>query len=298
MKPPVLQVTDLHKSFPTGFWTPPKEILKGVRFSLPEGSLTAFLGANGSGKTTTFKCLFNLIKRDRGEIKVFGKTHLDPETKSAMGFLPERPRFCEDLTAEELLVFFGQLSRPAHPRQIKERVTSLLREFDMHEFRRAKLRTFSKGMIQKVGIIQALVSEPALLILDEPFAGLDPENRETVMDWITKIHRQKGVTVCFSSHIFQDVERLCNRLLVINEGKIVFEGAISDFAQHIQGERNILFLQDGVKKNLSVSNLSQCQREIQRLQKQGCIILSVNLQLKNPAGVYEKLSEKGDGCSD
>ena len=297
MKPPVLQVTDLHKSFPTGFFSPPKEILKGVRFSLPKGSLTAFLGANGSGKTTTFKCLFNLIKRDRGEIKVFGKTHLDPETKSAMGFLPERPRFCEDLTAEELLVFFGQLSSPSGARKIKERVKDLLREFDMFEFRREKLRTFSKGMIQKVGIIQALVSEPALLILDEPFAGLDPESRGTVMDWIEKIHRQKGVTVCFSSHIFQDVERLCNRLLVISDGKIVFEGAISDFARRIQGGRNILFLQNGVKKSLLVSNLSECQKEIQRLQKQDCVILSVNLQLKNPSDVYEKLSEKGGGCS-
>ena len=292
MKPPVLQVTDLHKSFPTGFWTAPKEILKGVRFSLPEGSLTAFLGANGSGKTTTFKCLFNLIKRDRGEIKVFGKTRLDPETKSAMGFLPERPRFCEDLTAEELLIFFGQLSRPDRSRKIKERVTGLLREFDMYEFRREKLRTFSKGMIQKMGIIQALVSEPALLVLDEPFAGLDPESRGTVMGWIEKIHRQKGVTVCFSSHIFQDVERLCHRLLVINEGKIVFEGALSDFARQTKGGRNILFLQNGVKKSLLVSDLNQCQQEIQRLQKQGCVILSVNLQLKNPAGVYEKLSEK------
>ena len=152
------------------------------------------------------------------------------------------------------------------------------------------LRTFSKGMIQKVGIIQALVSEPALLILDEPFAGLDPESRQTVMSWIEKIHREKGVTVCFSSHIFQDVERLCDRLVVIKQGKIIFEGGLPEFLDRVKGSRSILFLDQGVKKTLIVPNLSQCQREMEQLLQKGCTILSVNLQLKNPETAYGNLS--------
>ena len=287
-----LEVIDLHKSFPVGFWSVPKKVLKGVQFSVPEGSLTGFLGANGSGKTTTFKCLFNLIKKDQGEIKVFGKTDLSPETKSSMGFLPEHPRFCEDLTAEELLLFFGTLTHPSHSISLKERVHKLLKEFNMYEYRNGKLGTFSKGMIQKVGIIQALVSEPALLILDEPFAGLDPESRQTVMSWIEKIHREKGVTVCFSSHIFQDVERLCDRLVVIKGGEIIFEGGLSEFVDRVKGSRIILFLDQGVKKTLVVPDLPQCQKEMERLLQKGCVILSVNLQLKNPEAVYGNLSQQ------
>ena len=286
-----LEVIDLHKSFPVGFWSVPKQVLKGVKFSVPEGSLTGFLGANGSGKTTTFKCLFNLIKKDQGEIKVFGKTELSPEVKSSMGFLPEHPRFCEDLTAEELLLFFGTLSHPSRAACLKERVHKLLKEFNIYESRHGKLRTFSKGMIQKVGIIQALVSEPTLLILDEPFAGLDPESRQTVMSRIEKIHREKKVTVCFSSHIFQDVERLCDRLVVIKSGKIIFEGGLPEFVDRVKGSRSILFLDQGVKRTLVVSDLSQCQQEMDRLLQKGCQILSVNLQLKNPEAVYGNLSQ-------
>ena len=291
MTKPALEVIDLHKSFPVGFWSVPKPVLKGVKFSVPKGSLTGFLGANGSGKTTTFKCLFNLIKKDQGEIKFFGKADLSPEVKSSMGFLPEHPRFCEDLTAEELLLFFGTLTHPSHSASLKERVSRLLKEFNMYECRQGKLRTFSKGMIQKVGIIQALVSEPALLILDEPFAGLDPESRQTVMSWIEKIHREKGMTVCFSSHIFQDVERLCDRLVIIKEGQIIFEGKLSEFMNRFKGSRSILFLDQGVKKTLVVSDLSQCQKEMERLLQKGCVILSVNLLLKNPEAVYVELSQ-------
>ena len=291
MTKPALEVIDLHKSFPVGFWSVPKQALKGVKFSVPEGSLTGFLGANGSGKTTTFKCLFNLIKKDQGEIKVFGKADLSPEIKSSMGFLPEHPRFCEDLTAEELLLFFGTLTHPSRSVSLRERVHRLLKEFNMYECRHGKLRTFSKGMIQKVGIIQALVSEPALVILDEPFAGLDPESRQTVMSWIEKIHREKRVTVCFSSHIFQDVERLCDRLVVIKEGRIIFEGGLPEFVDRVKGSRSILFLDQGVKKTLVVPDLPQCQKEMERLLQKGCMILSVNLQLKNPEAVYGELSQ-------
>lgn len=292
MTKPALEVIDLHKSFPVGFWSVSKKVLKGVRFSVPEGSLTGFLGANGSGKTTTFKCLFNLIKKDQGDIKVFGKTELSAEIKSSMGFLPEHPRFCEDLTAEELLLFFGTLSYPSSSSSLKERVHRLLKEFNMYEYRHGKLRTFSKGMIQKVGIIQALISEPALLILDEPFAGLDPESRQAVMGWIEKIHREKGVTVCFSSHIFQDVERLCDRLVVIKDGEIIFEGGLSEFVDRVKGNRVIVFLDQGIKKTLVVSDLSQCQKEVEQLLKKGCVILSVNLQLKNPETVYGDLAQQ------
>ena len=288
-----LEVIDLHKSFPVGFWSVPKKVLKGVQFSVPEGSLTGFLGANGSGKTTTFKCLFNLIKKDQGEIKVFGKTDLSPETKSSMGFLPEHPRFCEDLTAEELLLFFGTLTHPSHSISLKERVHKLLKEFNMYEYRNGKLGTFSKGMIQKVGIIQALVSEPALLILDEPFAGLDPESRQTVMSWIEKIHREKGVTVCFSSHIFQDIERVCDRLIIIKEGQLVFEGNFVDFQKEKSGRQNILYLLKDQKHSLLVSSQEECQKELKRLLSEGAVILSLQSEGGDLEQRYKSLMKEG-----
>ena len=130
----VLEVKNLHKNFKQNFWSNPSLVLKGVEFSIPEGSVTGFLGSNGSGKTTTFKCLLNLIKRDEGEVLFFGSS-LSPQIKSVIGFLPERIQFYEDLTAEECLLFLGQLSLSFHKLDLKDRIHKLLKKMDLYHLK-------------------------------------------------------------------------------------------------------------------------------------------------------------------
>ena len=190
---------------------------------------------------------------------------------------------------EELLLFFGALTYPGKGVS-KDRIHRFLKDLNLYEFRHTKLRAFSKGMTQKVGLIQAFLFEPELLILDEPFAGLDSESRETVMDWMRKVH-SKGVTLCFSSHAVEDVEQLCDRVMVIRRGRIVFEGGFSDWTTRVSNGRRIVYLDRGVKKMKSVLNPDQCQSEIRELMDADCVILSVRPQAQSADFIYRSLSE-------
>ena len=269
----VLEVKNLCKSFNQGF-SPSVSVLKGLSFSLPEGSVTGFLGPNGAGKSTTFKCLFELVKRDEGEISFFGAP-LSLESKAMMGFLPERPQFYEDLTAEECLLFYGRLTKPFEAPALKKRIHELLKKTGLYEKRRQKLKTFSKGMLQKVGLIQAFLPNPRLIILDEPFSGLDPEGRFYVAELIEEA-RAQGLTVFFSSHILQDVERVCDRLVILREGEIVFEGDFSELPWQMGESRHILYLREGKRLRMEVSSAAAAASALKKILSEGGMILSVH----------------------
>jgi ABC-2 type transport system ATP-binding protein len=223
---PVLELNDIRKSFKLGFIPKTREILKGISFSVAAGEIFGYLGPNGAGKTTTIKCALGLIFPDSGSIRLFGRSHLDPKARAGLGFLPENPYFYDYLTAAEFLDFYAQLFKV--PKDVRrERISRLLKLVGMEKAAGLQLRKFSRGMLQRVGLAQALINEPALVILDEPLGGLDPIGRRDIRDIILRL-RDEGRTVVLTSHILQDIEMICNRVAIIIGGRVLSQGRLSD----------------------------------------------------------------------
>jgi ABC-2 type transport system ATP-binding protein len=222
----VLELRDVRKSFKLGFIPKTKEVLKGVSFDVAEGEIFGYLGPNGAGKTSTIKCVLGLIFPDAGTISLFGRPPLDPKSKEKLGFLPENPYFYDYLTAREFLDFYAQLFGVAKGERI-ERIARLLKLVDMERASDLPLRKFSRGMLQRVGLAQALINEPTFVILDEPLGGLDPLGRKEIRDIILSL-RDSGKTVLFTSHILQDIEMICDRVAIIVGGRIHNQGRLAD----------------------------------------------------------------------
>jgi ABC-2 type transport system ATP-binding protein len=222
----ILSIDGLRKTFSQGFIPRRKEILKGISFAVSEGEIFGYLGPNGSGKTTTIKCVLGLIFPDEGRIELCGRPHLDPRSKEKVGFLPENPYFYDYLTAREFLDFYGQLFRLA-PDVRRERIPALLKLVDMERAADLSLRKFSRGMLQRIGLAQALINEPSLVVLDEPLGGLDPIGRKEIRDIILRL-RSEGKTVVLSSHILQDIEMICDRVAILVDGRILSQGRLTD----------------------------------------------------------------------
>ncbi|MBU1186792.1 MAG: ABC transporter ATP-binding protein [Acidobacteria bacterium] len=221
-----LKIDSIHKTFQTGFFPKRKKILKGISLSVEEGNIFGYLGPNGAGKTTTIKCLLNLIAPDRGAIEILGFPHHSIKARSQLGFSPENPYFYDYLSAEEFLDFYGRLF--GLKKSVRnERTARLLREVGLERSRHIQLRKFSRGMLQRIGLAQALINDPALVLLDEPLSGLDPIGRKEIRDLIVGL-REQGKTVFLSSHILQDLEMICDEVAMIVEGRIVSQGKLAD----------------------------------------------------------------------
>lgn len=223
----LLEVRKLNKTFKGGLFEKDRQVLHDVTFSLPEGQTSGFVGSNGAGKTTTIKCIFDFIRPDSGEILFFGKP-LSSESKTRIGYLPERPYLYEFLTGMEFLRLHWNLCYGSSTQDFYERSQEALRKVDLLAAKDRRLRTYSKGMLQRVGIAQAILTRPDLLILDEPMSGLDPDGRAMVKD-ILREEQKRGVSLFFSSHLLQDMEELCSHLVVINRGQILYDGVLSSF---------------------------------------------------------------------
>jgi ABC-2 type transport system ATP-binding protein len=185
-----------------------------------------FLGPNGAGKTTTLKLLMQLVYPTAGTATILGRPLGDLETKRRIGYLPENPYFYDYLTAEELLTYFAGLFGYQGDARTK-RVARLLDEVGLGAERRLQLRTFSKGMVQRVGLAQALINDPEVIFLDEPMSGLDPLGRRDVRKLILRL-RDEGRTVFFSSHILSDAETLCSRIAIVAKGRLMASGTLTD----------------------------------------------------------------------
>ncbi len=190
------------------------------------GEVFGFLGPNGAGKTTTLKLLLQLVFPTSGEARILGRPPGDLGAKRRLGYLPENPYFYDYLTAEELLNYFGGLLG-LNAADRRQRVEKLLDEVGIASERRLQLRKFSKGMLQRVGIAQALLNEPDLVILDEPMSGLDPLGRRDVRALILRL-RDRGCSVFFSSHVLSDAEALCSRVAILAKGKLVASGRLTE----------------------------------------------------------------------
>jgi ABC-2 type transport system ATP-binding protein len=221
-----LKITNLHKSFKTGFFFKQKKILKGISLTVEEGEIFGYLGPNGAGKTTTLKCIMGLIFPEMGEIQILGQHYLSLKAKSDIGFLPENPYFYDYLTATEFLHFYSQLFQ-LRKEEREKRIVDLIRLVGLENSANLQLRKFSKGMLQRIGLAQALLNEPALVFLDEPLGGLDPIGRKEIRDIIVRL-REEGKTVFLSSHILQDIEMICDRVAIIASGEVVNAGRLSD----------------------------------------------------------------------
>jgi ABC-2 type transport system ATP-binding protein len=217
----------LTKHYTVGFWRPrPYLALEGLDLSVGEGEVFGFLGPNGAGKTTTLKLLMQLIFPTSGRAEILGRPVGDIEVKRRIGYLPENPYFYDYLTAEELLNYFASLfGYSASDR--RARTTRLLDEVGIGAERRFQLRKFSKGMLQRVGIAQALINDPQVVFFDEPMSGLDPLGRREIRELILRL-RSRGCTVFFSSHVLSDAEALCSRVAIVARGRLIASGGLSE----------------------------------------------------------------------
>jgi ABC-2 type transport system ATP-binding protein len=221
-----LEITNLKKSFRSNFLIKKYHILKGIDLSVEHGEVYGFLGPNGAGKTTTIKCILGLLFPDEGEIVINGQPSSSIAARGQIGFLPENPYFYDYLNASELLHFSASLfDIPAAI--ARERIDMLLQLVGLAGHERLKLRKFSKGMIQRLGMAQALIQDPVCLILDEPFSGLDPIGRKEFRDLILALKGQ-GKTIFFSSHILQDAEMMVDKVGIIINGRISRQGRLSE----------------------------------------------------------------------
>ena len=222
-----IETDNLTKDFPVGFWRPrPYRALDKLTLAVEQGETFGFLGPNGAGKTTTLKLLMQLIYPTSGRAEILGRPVGDVGVKRRIGYLPESPYFYDYLTAEELLSYFaGLMGYGAAER--RRRVAALLDEVGIAGERRLQLRKFSKGMLQRVGIAQAILNEPEVVFLDEPMSGLDPLGRREVRNLILTL-RDRGCTVFFSSHVLADAEALCSRVAILASGRLIASGKMTE----------------------------------------------------------------------
>lgn len=227
----VVEIENLSKDYETGFWKKKKvRALDGLTLSVEGGQIFGFLGANGAGKTTTIKLLMRLMYPDGGSAKILGQDINNVSMHSRIGYLPENPYFYDYLTARELMDYCAQLFGIASEER-KRRTEELLTRVGLDEKSWTRqLRKFSKGMLQRVGLAQALVNNPEIVFLDEPMSGLDPVGRREVRDLIASL-RSEGKTVFMSTHILSDIEALCDRVAIMQKGKLAHTGRLEELLE-------------------------------------------------------------------
>ena len=222
-EPDALRISGLSKVYRVGLGRRLAAV-DDLDLRVESGAIHGFVGPNGAGKTTTIKMLVGLIAPTRGEASIFGQPIRDPASRNAVGYLPENPAFHDFLRPLEVLHFMGRLS--AMPREsLARRAEEMLELVGLSQARDLTVRKFSKGMVQRLGIAQAMIHDPPLLILDEPMSGLDPIGRKDVRDLIVDL-RRRGKTIFFSTHILNDVETICDRVGMVLKGRLVAEGSL------------------------------------------------------------------------
>lgn len=244
-----IEILGLEKTYAVGFWRKkPKHALRPLNLTIQDGEVFGFLGANGAGKTTTLKLLMGLIFPTAGSARILGMEVDDPRMKAQIGFLPEQPYFYDYLTARELLEYFGQLSG-MDPKQRSRKVNQVLQRVGLPDVGGVQLRKFSKGMLQRVGIAQAILHDPKVVFLDEPMSGLDPMGRREVRDLMAQL-KHEGKTVFFSTHILSDAEALCDRVGIIHQGELRGVGAVADLTSSVHGKVEVVWQGTAVPASL------------------------------------------------
>ncbi|MCK5075654.1 MAG: ABC transporter ATP-binding protein, partial [Calditrichia bacterium] len=257
MKP--IELKNVEKYFEEGFIPKKNHVLKNISFSLESGKTYAYLGPNGAGKTTTIKLLLNFLKPSKGEISIYGKSPADPVFRGKIGYVSDHPYFYEYLSAEEYLTFCGELYKMEQS-EIKKRSHIMFEMVGLQNFKKMKLRKFSRGMGQRLSFAQALLHDPELIILDEPLNGLDPFGRKDLQSIIQEL-KSRGKTIFFSSHILDDAEVLADKLIFLNKGEIIFNGDL----QEVKGKEEVtfqVFLEKDSKSIIDFCNKNNIKTEL------------------------------------
>jgi ABC-2 type transport system ATP-binding protein len=287
----LLKVSGLTKSYSRGLIPRKVSVLKGLSFSVPAGTITGFLGGNGAGKTTTMRCVLGLDFPDSGSVEMFGQP-ASIESKRRLGFLPERPYFYEHLSGVEFLEFYAHLSGRWKKQVLRDRITELLKRVDLEFAKDRRLGAYSKGMLQKIGLAQALIHDPELLILDEPVSGLDPDGRLALAEIILETAK-KGPAVFFTSHLLHDTERLCERLVVLKDGVSIYEGGTEELLDKSGLYFEVSFLAGGHRRELRVQTQEALQPELKKLMQDGATIVEVRRMRSSLEEIFVKMALKG-----
>lgn len=243
----ILEVKNVTKKFRADFYKKPQQVLKGINLSVDQGQFVGFIGPNGAGKTTTLKCVMEFIFPDDGEVFFFGEK-FKLEHRAKIGFLPERPFFQEFLTGTEFLKLHWSLSgKPAS--SFEKRAIEVFEQVKLTHAKDKKLKEYSKGMLQRIGIAQALIAEPEFLIFDEPMSGLDPDGRILIKQ-VLKSLKEKKMTILMSSHVLEDVEELCDQLIIVHSGLIEYCGPTAEFSKNSENlEQAYTLFKNKLSKN-------------------------------------------------
>lgn len=226
MTEPAVALTGVTKIFPVPFQRRSVVAVRDLSLKVAAGQIYGLLGPNGSGKSTTLKIILGLVTPTHGRTQIFGRESDRVASRESVGFLPESPYFYKYLTGEETLRFYGKLCGLGGAR-LKKRVEEMLVLVGLTDARKLRLGGYSKGMLQRIGLAQALIQEPALLVLDEPTAGVDPAGAREIRDLILDL-KSRGITVLLSSHLLGQVQEVCDRVGILSNGVLVREGALSD----------------------------------------------------------------------
>jgi len=257
----VVCVEKIVKDFRPGFGLRKKRVLHEISLRVQRGEIFGFVGPNGAGKTTTLKILMGLIRANGGEARILGHDVRETAFKRHIGFLPENPYFYDFLTGREILTFYARLSGVPHRARV-ERVNLLLDWVGLSHAASERLRTYSKGMLQRIGIAQALVHDPSVVFLDEPMSGLDPIGRVEIRDLILRL-RAEGKTVFMNTHILSDVEMLCDRVAIIVNGRIRYHGSTHEIL--VDGERSQELVVSGLSPEAAESIEERFQARLRGL---------------------------------
>jgi len=228
----IIEINNLKKSFKSDFYKKPTLSLKNISFVIPKGKFVGLIGPNGAGKTTTIKCLLEFIFPDSGEIK-FHDNMTFVQFKKGVGYLPERPFFQEFLTGQEFLKLHWDLSADDVKKNhsFNDRAEKVLDMVKLSHAKDKKLKDYSKGMLQRIGIAQSIIAFPEFLILDEPMSGLDPDGRILIKDILKDLKKEK-ISVLMSSHLLEDIDELCDDLIIIHQGECLYNGSLPDFKKN------------------------------------------------------------------
>ncbi len=305
-----LQFENLKKTFKIGFRRKVVEAVRGVSLTVNPGEVFGFLGPNGAGKTTSIKMVMGLIRPTEGRASIFGQPSTDPGVRRRVGFLPEQPYFYDYLKPGELLRFMGGLQGLSGT-ELNKQVDALIDMVGLGHARERTLRKFSKGMLQRAGIAQAFLGDPDLVILDEPLSGLDPIGRKEMKDILSQA-KARGKTLFFSSHILSDIEMICDRVAIIDKGRIVRHGVTRDLVEEGATEVEIEALTDREDLGDALGGLGQITeragrtvrltaphadgpRLVAKLVELGAEVRSVNTRTATLEDVFIRAATDGKG---